>query len=44
LHQDGCKGNGFAAGDVLEFVGDGFGATFTEIGTTEQWQIIGDAP
>jgi len=35
-------GNGAAAGDSLQFVGFGtaaVGATFTQIGATNQWQI-----
>jgi Ca2+-binding RTX toxin-like protein len=35
-------GNGAAAGDSLEFVGFGTavqGATFTQVGATNQWQI-----
>jgi Ca2+-binding RTX toxin-like protein len=32
-------GNGAAAGDSLHFVGYGAGATFIQIGATNQWQI-----
>jgi Ca2+-binding RTX toxin-like protein len=32
-------GNGAAAGDSLSFIGYGAGATFTEIGATNQWQV-----
>ena len=32
-------GNGAAAGDLSQFVGFGPGATFTEIGASNQWQI-----
>jgi Ca2+-binding RTX toxin-like protein len=32
-------GNGASPGDALQFVGYGAGATFTHIGTTNQWQV-----
>ena len=32
-------GNGAAAGDRLEFAGYGAGASFHQVGTTDQWQI-----
>ncbi len=32
-------GNGAAAGDRLQFVGYGAGASLHQVGTTDQWQI-----